>query len=60
MGVMFLVGAIPHIFGINGNPALVLFISDQIIDEFKIPNSIMYERSVLILPTRFFFGKVLT
>ena len=49
IGVMVLVGAIPHTFGINTEPALVQVISGQTIDEIKISNPITNESSVLIL-----------
>ncbi len=42
IGVMVLVGAIPHTFGINTDPALVQVISGQTIDEIKIPLGIYY------------------
>ena len=38
IGVMVLIGAIPHTFGINTDPALDQVISGQTIDEIKIPN----------------------
>ena len=53
--VMVLVGAIPHTFGINTDPALVQVISGQTIDEIKISNPITYESSVLILLIKGFF-----
>ena len=40
IGVMVLVGAIPHTFGINTDPALDQVISGKTTDEIKIPNSI--------------------
>jgi len=46
IGVMVLVGAIPHTFGINTDPALVQVISGQTIDEIRISNPITYESSV--------------
>jgi len=46
IGVMVLVGAIPHAFGINTNPSLVQAINDQTIDAIKISNLIMYKSSV--------------
>ncbi len=58
IGVMVLVGAIPHTFGINTDPALVQVISGQTIDEIKISNSIIYESSVLILLIKGFYGMV--
>ncbi len=58
IGVMVLVGAIPHTFGINTDPALVQVISGQTIDEIKISNSITYESSVLILLIKGFYGMV--
>lgn len=60
IGVMVLVGAIPHTFGINTDPALVQVISDQTIDEIKISNSITYESSVLLLLIKGFFGRGFT
>ena len=51
---MVLIGAIPHTFEINTNPALVQFISSQTIDEIKISNPITYESSVLILLIKVF------
>ena len=58
--VTFLVGAIPHTFGINTDPALVQVISCQAIDEIKISNPITYESSVLILLIKGFFGRGFT
>ena len=52
---MVLVGAIPHIFGINTDPALVQVIGGQTIDEIKVSNSITYESSILILLIKGFF-----
>jgi len=60
IGVMVLMGAIPHTFGINTGPALVQVISDQTIDEIKISNSISYESSVLILLIKGFYGRGFT
>ena len=57
---MVLIGAIPHTFDINTNPALVQFISSQTIDEIKISYPITYESSVLILLIKVFFGRGVT
>ena len=57
IGVMVLVGAIPHKFGINTDPALVQVISGQTIDEIKISNSITYKSSVLTLLIKGCFGR---
>ena len=40
IGVMVLVGAIPHNFGINTDLALVQFISGQTVEVIKISNTI--------------------
>lgn len=42
IGVLVLIGAIPHTFGINTDPALVHAISDQTIDEIKISNPMLF------------------
>lgn len=42
IGVMVLVGAIPHTLGINTDPTLVQTISDQTIDELKISNPMFF------------------
>ncbi|MDP1802425.1 MAG: hypothetical protein Q8L81_13790 [Bacteroidota bacterium] len=44
IGVVVLVGAIPHTFGINMAPELVQVFSGQTIDEIKISNPINYIR----------------
>jgi len=46
---MVSVGAIPHIFGIHADPALVQFIRRQTVDVIEILYSITYESSILIL-----------
>jgi hypothetical protein len=42
IGVMVLVGAIPHTFGINTDPTLVQSISGQTIDELRISNPMLF------------------
>jgi hypothetical protein len=42
IGVLVLIGAIPHTFGINTDPALVHAISGQTIDEIKISNPMLF------------------
>jgi hypothetical protein len=60
IGVMVLVDAIPHTFGINTDPALVQVIGGQAIYETKISNAIRYGSSVLILLIKVFFGRGFT
>lgn len=43
IGVMILVGAIPHAFGVNTDPALVQAISGQTIDEIRTSQSMLFD-----------------
>ena len=42
IGIIVLIGAIPHTFGINTDPALVKAISGQTIDEIKVSNPMLF------------------